>query len=128
MSIYTGFDNTPEAQAAAHAAIDEALLRGTGVVLFTPPGDGGAAAAELTAVATRAATAGVRLEVRDLPADADVGDELIDASYEADAHVVIGVRRRSPVGKLLLGSTSQRVLLEAGCPVHAVKPRVGKRV
>ena len=50
-------------------------------------------------------------------------EDLLDAAEQADASaIVIGVKHRSPVGKLLLGSAAQQVLLEANAPVIAVKP------
>jgi nucleotide-binding universal stress UspA family protein len=36
--------------------------------------------------------------------------------------IVIGLRKRSAVGKLLMGSSALRILLDADCPVLAVKP------
>ena len=36
--------------------------------------------------------------------------------------IVVGYRRRSPAGKFLLGSDAQQILLEAPCPVLAVRP------
>ena len=35
--------------------------------------------------------------------------------------IIVGVRRRSKVGKLLLGSTAQHLILNAACPVVSVK-------
>ena len=55
----------------------------------------------------------------------DTADELLKAMDRADADLlVIGIRHRSPVGKLLLGSVSQQLLLECPKPVLAVKPGV----
>ena len=45
------------------------------------------------------------------------------AAAESAELIVIVIRHRTPVGKLLLGSTSQQVLLDAPCAVLAVKAR-----
>ncbi|WP_369135946.1 universal stress protein, partial [Modestobacter sp. I12A-02662] len=39
----------------------------------------------------------------------------------AEEVLVIGVRRRTAVGKLLMGSAAQRILMDVDCPVLAVK-------
>ncbi len=52
----------------------------------------------------------------------DGADEVVAAAERLGASlVVIGLRRRSPTGKLIFGSDAQRILLDAGCPVLAVK-------
>lgn len=53
----------------------------------------------------------------------DVAEQVLDVATELSARlVVVGLRHRSPVGKLLMGSVAQRILLSAECPVLAVKP------
>lgn len=66
---------------------------------------------------------GVDFELRQ-PVGVDPAAELLTAMDSPDAELlVIGIRHRSPVGKLLLGSVSQRLLLECLKPVLAVKPK-----
>jgi nucleotide-binding universal stress UspA family protein len=58
------------------------------------------------------------LSVRGLEA----GEDLIQLAEEHEVdEIIIGVRRRSKVGKLLFGSTAQYVILNAPCPVVTVK-------
>ncbi|MFC6706130.1 universal stress protein [Flexivirga alba] len=65
----------------------------------------------------------VSYEVRTLRPTEDATDELLRIADEESADLlVIGLRRRSPVGKLILGANAQRILLDAACPVLAVKP------
>ena len=50
------------------------------------------------------------------------GEDLVNFAKEKDVdEIILGVRRRSKVGKLVFGSTAQYVILEAHCPVVAVK-------
>jgi nucleotide-binding universal stress UspA family protein len=58
------------------------------------------------------------LLIRGVPA----GEDLVAFAKEQNAdEIVIGVKRRSKVGKLLMGSTAQYVILKASCPVVSVK-------
>lgn len=66
--------------------------------------------------------ADVPLEVRQLVVP-DVAEELLRIAREEQVRlIVLGLRRRTPVGKLLMGSVAQRVILGAVCPVLCVKP------
>jgi nucleotide-binding universal stress UspA family protein len=128
MSVAVGYVATQEGRAALSAAIQEAALRKTDLQILGPVAGQGPsdAQADLRAAVAEAEAAGVTATLRE--GDDDAADLMIDASYEEGIElVVIGVRRRSPVGKLFLGSTAQRVILEAGCPVTAVKADVGPR-
>jgi nucleotide-binding universal stress UspA family protein len=50
------------------------------------------------------------------------GEDLVEFAKNNDIdEIIIGVRKKSKVGKLVFGSTAQYVILEAPCPVLAVK-------
>jgi nucleotide-binding universal stress UspA family protein len=78
---------------------------------------------DLDALGARLDTEGVPHRIRHLAVGTDsAGDAVLGVAEEVGAELlVVGIHRRSPVGKALLGSNAQRILLNATCPVLAVR-------
>ncbi|HEX6515095.1 MAG TPA: universal stress protein [Nocardioidaceae bacterium] len=129
-TIVVGYVPKPEGQAALRRAAEEARLREARLVVVNSHRGGREfdrddaieTEAQLEEVRSQLEAAGVEHEVRQLVRGMDPAEDLVNVATEVAAEfIVIGLRRRSPVGKLILGSNAQRVLLEAPCPVLAVK-------
>ena len=115
--IVVGYSARAEGRAALQRALSEATLRGSSLLIVHTAPD-----AELSELEEQLATVGVPHRIQAARDALDPADEVLRAAESSNAEfIVIGLRRRSPVGKLLLGSNAQRVLLDAGCPVLAVK-------
>lgn len=128
--IVVGYVPKPEGQAALRLAAEEARRKNASLVVINSRrggrdfgGDDAVhAETQLEEVRAQLRAAGVDHEVRQLVRGMDPAEDLISVAEEVSADlIVIGLRRRSPVGKLILGSNAQRVLLDAPCPVLAVK-------
>jgi len=121
-AIVVGYVDKPEGRAALHRAVAEAKLRRAKLVVVSSRGAAGPADAALTAVQAELTGEGLDQEIREPAQGLEPAEDLIAVADEVAADfIVIGLRRRSPVGKLILGSNAQRVLLDAPCPVLAVK-------
>jgi nucleotide-binding universal stress UspA family protein len=127
--IVVGYVPTPEGQAALELSVTEAKMRGCSLLVVNSHRGGREFRAggtdpesELSDVRSQLEAAGVQHEIRELVRGADPAEDLLKVAEEVTAELlIIGLRRRSPVGKLILGSNAQRILLDAPCPVLAVK-------
>ena len=123
LTILVGYTRTPEGHAALTAATSEATLRGERLlVLNAGEQPGQADSSSLAHLESDLLAAGAEFELRQQSRGLSAADEVLaTAQAESVQLIVIGLRRRSPVGKFLLGSTAQKILLDADCPVLAVK-------
>lgn len=129
MTILVGYVPTPEGEAALAAAIAEAAVRGSDLVVLNSPRRGATVDTHLVdeqsaeQLVARAAERGVTARVDQAERGADIVDVFEALVRQTSAElVVIGLRRRSPVGKLVMGSDAQRLLLALDVPVLTAKP------
>jgi len=130
VTIVVGFVPTKEGRAALARAVEEAKGRRTRLVVINSNRGGRdyddtatrSADEELQGITADLEHEGLEVEVRQLVRGNEPAEDLIAVAAETDADlIVIGLRRRTPVGKLILGSNAQRILLDAPCAVLAVK-------
>ena len=129
-TVVVGYVPKPEGEAALARGIEEAKLRGSQVVVVNSHRGGQdfdrsasqRADTEMEKVKATLDESGVGYDLRQLVRGFEPAEDLIAIAQDVSAElIVIGLRRRSPVGKLILGSNAQRVLLDSTCPVLAVK-------
>ncbi|MCX4537461.1 universal stress protein [Streptomyces sp. NPDC002596] len=128
MTVLVGYVPSPEGEAALRAGVDEARTRGeTLLVMNASRGDayvdrGFAQQKDLDQVRRDLTELGVDFDIRQVVGGRDAAEEIVELAGSSEVSlVVIGLRHRSAVGKLLLGSSAQRILLDSPCPVLAVK-------
>ena len=128
MSILLAYIHTPEGDAALEVAVEEARQRGTTAVVVTVTRPVAkvepsmSTEQRLDAVSALFADAGVETDIRQLPTSSDAAADILAVVAETGPElVVIGMRHHHPLGKLLVGGTSQRIIRGVECPVLIVK-------
>jgi nucleotide-binding universal stress UspA family protein len=130
MKIVVGYIHTPEGQAAVDHAVAEARLRDATLVVVHSMRGGKrdeleqtmAYREEFQRLEERLTGEGIDFELRELVRGNTPTEDLIEIAREGEADlIVIGLRRRSRVGKAVLGSNAQDLLLASSCPILAVK-------
>jgi nucleotide-binding universal stress UspA family protein len=127
MTIVVGYVPTPEGEVVLARAGEEAKLH-TEDLLVVSSGRGESnispeytptSALALLVADLKAAGVGIEVSHKE---KTDPADAILDAIDEVGASlVVVGLKKRSAVGKLMLGSTAQTVLLKANCSVLGVR-------
>lgn len=128
MTIVVGYIPNHLGEAALESGLAEARLRRTSLVVVNATrGDrlvdpNYAQGAQYDDLRARLADSDVEHEVRHFTTSETIAGALLEVADEVSAElIVIGLRRRSAVGKLLLGSSAHEILVRADCPVLAVK-------
>lgn len=126
--IVVGYDGSRSAESAVKVAIREALLHGAEIDILTSVTDHEEEIEEVASARKKLEFAGDIVTRAEIPYELHLltrkmgpGEDIVEYARRLEAiFIVIGVRRRSKVGKLLFGSTAQYVILNTPCPVICV--------
>jgi len=130
MKILVGFDNSNASRAALMLAVKHATAFGAQILLATSlHGDSASdivrtqtAEADIDQAKKMVIQKGISCESHVLVRGLTPGEDLVAFAKESNSdEIIIGVKKRSKVGKLLFGSNAQIVILNAHCPVITVK-------
>lgn len=130
MKILVGYDGTNAAKEALNLAKSNAKIFGASVEVVTSMQKGTESDRKDIEQAERGldyakslfAEDGIECNTHLLIRGLSPGEDLIEFANENQVdQIIVGVKRRSKVGKLLMGSTAQFVVLQAQCPVVTVK-------
>ncbi len=130
MKIVVGYDGSNAGRDALVLAVKHAKAFGAEVSVIRSMEGGGREDADAIRTAQRDLAyaqerfdrEGVTCETHILVRGLSPGEDIVKFAEDNGAdEIIIGVRRRSRVGKALFGSASQYVILEAPCPVVSIK-------
>lgn len=128
MTILVAYVPRPEGEAALDKGIEIASRRSERLVVVNASLGGHridpsmADTGTVERIEARLAALGPDAEFHQFVRGKNAVDEIIDLVEALQVSlVVIGLRKRSAVGKLILGSVAQELLLSVPCPVLAIK-------
>lgn len=131
-TIVVGYIPSPQGVSALEAAVDRAKRTGGRITVVNTGRNGNyadppfAPEPHMDAIDQQLTKAGIPHEVLQPIDGRSAADQILTVAQETKADlVIIGIRGRSPVGKLITGSTAQQILLGAHCAVLAVKASSG---
>ena len=130
MKLLVGYDGSATAEKALELAMEKAKIKNARLYVVTSMSKGTESQLydiqekekKLDAIKQRVQAQGIDGDTILLIRGVDAGEDLVQFANENNIdEIFVGVKKRSRVEKMILGSTAQHVILHADCPVTTVR-------